>query len=75
MGAPIWDDLLLKQNMSRQRRYQIRHHRNGLCIICTAERIPESAHYCAIHMIQSRELTRGRTKAKRRHTNARSYRL
>ena len=48
----------INRKISRQRRYQIRCHKKGLCIICGKERDKNSEYYCKKHHIDSRVRTR-----------------
>ena len=72
MSKPIKDEFT-KLKISRQRRYQLRMRRDKRCIICGTP-ITRGL-MCLEHMIQARERQRKRLDLKRRHRNARTYRL
>ena len=72
MSKPIKDEFT-KLKISRQRRYQLRMRRDKRCIICGTP-ITRGL-MCLEHMIQARKRQRKRLGLKRRHRNARTYRL
>jgi len=59
-------------SVSRQRRYQLRHHSRGLCVICCKPAL-NSAWFCDEHAVAKRERQRAYSHCKRRYKNARSY--
>jgi hypothetical protein len=58
-------------DISRARRYQLRHKQAGLCMVCPLPTV--SKQYCAKHAAAARERQRARTKFKRRNLGAASY--
>jgi hypothetical protein len=59
--------------LSRQRKYQLRMHRDRRCVICGASAV--GGFYCLEHLVKKRERERRVIGAKRRLRGARSYRL
>ncbi len=59
--------------VSRQRKSQLRRHRDGLCIICGQPRC--SSHYCLKHFLASRERQRNRQGSVKRNLGSKSYQL
>jgi hypothetical protein len=57
---------------SRQRRYQLRHQAQGLCIYCSEPAVMGS--HCLRHAIKVREMMRKRKKCRKRFFS-RSYKL
>lgn len=70
MGAPIQDELAALP-ISRQRRYQLRKHRDGKCHICGQPAV--NAWHCARHAVVFRENQRSHIGATRRNLRAASY--
>jgi hypothetical protein len=58
-------------DISRARRYQLRHKQAGLCMVCPMPVV--SKNYCAKHAVAAREQQRARKKFKRRNLGAVSY--
>lgn len=58
---------------SRQKRYRLRHRRDGLCIACSEQAVVKG--YCAKHAIYYRERMRKLNGATRRNLRSKSYRL
>jgi hypothetical protein len=71
MSVLIKDEFTSRTDISRQRRYQLRHDRDGLCELCPAPAI--FALRCARHVIEERERQRIYKGCKRRNLRARSY--
>jgi len=59
------------RDISRARRYQIRHKQAGLCMVCPLPVVSKT--YCAKHAVAAREQQRARKKFKRRNLGAVSY--
>ena len=59
--------------LSRERRYQLRHQRDGLCHLCSRKKV--TAFHCLEHAINVREAQRTRNKHKRRNVGALTYRI
>ncbi len=71
MGAEIVDEFSVRRDVSKQRRRQLRHKRDGLCLLC-----PEPAangSHCARHAVNVREEQRRRQGCGRRNWLAQSY--
>jgi hypothetical protein len=68
----IQDEFSDKKSLSRQRKYQLRHQRDGLCIYCTKEAVMSDM--CLDHSVQHREWQRGKKGCVKR-LNSKSYRL
>ena len=64
--------------MSRQRKYQLRHKRVGLCCDCSRP-VASGTLFCELHRrkrnVENREWQRKRFKRKIRYRNAESYRF
>ena len=71
MRPPIKDEFQ-HLNVSRQRKYQLRKQRDGLCTECGA---PAQGSRCAKHLILARERQRQRKGTQRRYKGSQSYRL
>jgi len=54
----IIDEYTHETNLSRQRKYQLRHVRDGLCAECNRPQDPTSASLCAFHL-EKRHRKRG----------------
>jgi len=59
-------------SVSRQQRYQLRHHSKGLCAVCSKPAL-NSAWFRKEHAVARRERQRTYFQCKRRYKNARSY--
>lgn len=71
MRPPIKDEFQ-HLPVSRQRKYQLRKQRDGLCTECGA---PAQGSRCAKHLILARERQRMRKGTQRRYEGSQSYRL
>jgi hypothetical protein len=71
MRPPIKDEFQ-HLPVSRQRKYQLRKQRDGLCTECGA---PAQGSRCAKHLILARERQRMRKGTQRRYKGSQSYRL
>jgi hypothetical protein len=71
MRPPIKDEFQ-HLPVSRQRKYQLRKQRDGLCTECGA---PAQGSRCAKHLILARERQRARKGTQRRYKGSQSYRL
>jgi hypothetical protein len=60
--------------ISRQRKYQLRMHRDKRCVFC-GEPLANDTWYCLKHSVRARERARKKLGYKRRLYNARSYKL
>ncbi len=69
------EDTLICQPMSRQRMYQLRMQRAGLCTICGEPLAEGSRALCLEHLIRARENQRRKQGCKRRYSNTLSYNL
>jgi hypothetical protein len=58
-------------DISRARRYQLRHKQAGLCVLCPVPVVNKT--HCAKHAVAAREQQRARMKFKRRNLGAASY--
>jgi 5-methylcytosine-specific restriction endonuclease McrA len=68
---PIKDEFS-NRKISRQRRYQLRRQRDGLCTIC-GDLAAGGTSRCLKHLVKSREQGRKRLGLKRRWKNSQSY--
>jgi hypothetical protein len=71
MRPPIKDEFQ-HLPVSRQRKYQLRKQRDGLCTECGA---PAQGSRCAKHLVLARERQRLRKGTQRRYKGSMSYRL
>ena len=71
MRPPIKDEFQ-HLPVSRQRKYQLRKQRDGLCTECGA---PAQGSRCAKHLVLARERQRVRKGTQRRYKGSMSYRL
>ena len=73
--SKIQDEFSERTEISKQRRYQLRRHRDGKCIICGQLAVVPGK--CERHRrqvnISDREKMRRRIGAKRRNNNSESY--
>lgn len=64
--------------MSRQRRYQLRHRRAGLCLECSRPAVSDGS-FCEVHRrkrnLKNREWQRRKFKRKARYRKAESYKF
>ena len=67
----IHDEFSGRTDVSRARRYQLRHQRDGICIYCAKPRVTNF--YCPKHAAAIRERMRKRLGCVRRNTGAASY--
>jgi len=67
----VRDEFSCRTDVSRARRYQLRHHRDGICIYC-AEPTATKFH-CLKHAAAIRERMRKRLGCVRRNVGAASY--
>lgn len=72
MRRPIQDEFT-HLPVSRQRRYQLRKRRDGLCTECGAPATQASR--CVKHLVLARERQRSKKGLTRRYQNTLSYRL
>lgn len=72
MRKPIQDEFT-HLPVSRQRRYQLRKRRDGLCTECGAP--ADYASRCVKHLVLARERQRSKKGLTRRYSNTLSYRL
>jgi sulfatase maturation enzyme AslB (radical SAM superfamily) len=73
MPAKIQDEFANRNDLSRARKYQLRHIRLGLCQVCPAKAVVNS--YCLKHWTVQREKQRKRKGNLRRNLRAKSYRM
>jgi hypothetical protein len=73
LPAVIQDEFTNRSDLSKARKYQLRHKRLKLCHICPAKAVVNS--YCLKHWIVHRERQRKRKGNLRRNLRARSYRI
>jgi hypothetical protein len=66
-------DRFTKLGVSRQRKYQMRHDRAGLCNLCPRPAV--MAFHCLEHAVRNREDQRVRQKSGRRNFGSKTYRL
>jgi hypothetical protein len=71
--AAIVHDEFEYMPISRQRRYQLRHKRDGLCALCPARAVMNV--FCLKHWIPARERQRKALSCVHRNLGARSYQL
>ena len=67
----IHDEFSCRTDVSRARRYQLRHQRDGICIYCAEPRVTNF--YCQKHAAAIRERMRKRLGCVRRNVGAASY--
>jgi len=67
----IHDEFSCRKDLSRARRYQLRHQRDGICIYCAQPRVTNF--YCPKHAAAIRERMRKRLGCVRRNVGAASY--
>lgn len=60
--------------LSKQRKWQIKHQKNGLCHSCKRAVVNGSI-FCSVHLIKVRERYHKKFKGKKRYYNALSYKL
>lgn len=72
MRQPIKDEFT-KLKISRQRKYQLRKQRDGLCTECGEPASGGSR--CVKHLVKARERQREKKGLKRRYFNTLSYRM
>jgi hypothetical protein len=69
----IIDEFALRTDISKQRRSQLRHRRDGLCILCGSPAINQN--HCAKHAVVTREWQRQKVGSRRRYLGCASYGL
>ena len=67
----IHDEFSCRTDVSRARRYQLRHQRDGICIYCAEPRATKF--HCLKHAAAIRERMRKRLGCVRRNVGAASY--
>jgi hypothetical protein len=67
----IHDEFSSRKDISRARRYQLRHQRDGICIYCAEPRATKF--HCLKHAAAIRERMRKRLGCVRRNVGAASY--
>ena len=67
----IRDEFSCRTDVSRARRYQLRHRRDGICIYCAAPAVTKF--HCLKHAAAIRERVRKRLGCVRRNSGAASY--
>lgn len=67
----------MKKELSRQRQYQLRHAKAGLCLLCSkeADRRGFCRSHWESHLVRSRENRRKKLGCIRRNLNSLSYQL
>lgn len=53
----IVDEYTDRRDLSRQRKYQLRHERDGLCAQCSRPQDPTSSNHCTVHLEARRRNT------------------
>ena len=72
MGALIRDEFAGRRDVSRQQVYQLRHRRDGLCMLCAEPAATKN--HCRRHAVDERERQRRRVGSVRRNLRALTYR-
>ena len=67
------EDEFTDRPVSRQRKYQMRKQRDGLCTVCGEPAVQGSR--CLMHLVAAREHQRQKRGMKRRYTTTLSYKL
>jgi hypothetical protein len=70
-GGMIHDEFSCRTDISRARRYQLRHQRDGICICCAEPAVTKF--HCLKHAAASRERMRKHLGCVRRNVGAASY--
>lgn len=72
MRSKIQDEFT-NLHVSRQRKWQLRKVRDGLCFYCGQPKDPRSAAYCIKHMMLIREYQRLAVGSVKRYESCKSY--